>query len=67
MTELEKAQKRLQLVNDAIEFVRDCGNQDRKLGHDKHMEGHYTKALQQLDIYRSSAEVFLKRVETVGR
>lgn len=67
MTELEKAQKKLQLVIDAIEFVRDCGNQDRKLGHGKLMDGHYTKALQQLDIFKTSAEAYLARVQALSQ
>ena len=37
MTETERLSKRLQLVNDALEFVRDCAQQDRKLSPDKHV------------------------------
>lgn len=65
MNELERAKKKLELVNDAIEFLKDCGNQDRKVGGDKHMDGHYTKALQQLDVYRSRAEVMVHRIEAL--
>lgn len=67
MIALEKAQERLRLINEAIDKVRHCGNQDRKVSGDKHMDGHYVKALQQLDILRTGAEVQLKRAETVGQ
>lgn len=65
MTETEKNQKRIALVTDAIDIVRDCANQERKILHEKSVNGHYTKALQELDAIKTHAENMLTRFTTV--
>lgn len=65
MTELEKIQKRIILITDAIDIVRDCANQERKLLHEKTVNGHYTKALHELEAIKSHAENMLTRIKTV--
>lgn len=65
MTETEKIQKRISLVTDAIDIVRDCAVQERKLLHEKTVNGHYTKALHELEAIKAHAENLLSRVNAV--
>jgi hypothetical protein len=67
MTALEIAKRRVELAKDALDFVKDAANQDRKLTHEKHINGHYTKALQELESVLNGAQAYLKRVEVLGR
>lgn len=63
MTETERLSKQLALVSDALEFVRDCAQQDRKLSIDKHVSGHYTIALTQLQHLQDVYNTRLKRAQ----
>ena len=63
MTETERLSKQLGLVVDALEFVRDCAQQDRKLSPDKHVNGHYTIALTQLQHLQDVYKARLKRAQ----
>ena len=67
MTEVEKLQARLEAVDQAIEAVRHALSVDRKMGHDKHPSGHYTKALVELDSVRNQILALKVRYEAVGR
>ena len=66
MTDLEKAQERVRIATEALEFVKTAANHDRKLSHDKHMNGHYHKALDELNRVVETELAMLKRVETIG-
>ena len=67
MTELEKLNERLTIVNQAITAVQRAETVDRKLSHDKHTNGHITKALTEMITLKTGIEALIKRVETVGR
>ena len=67
MTELEIAKRRVELAKDALDFVKDAANQERKLTHEKHVNGHYTKAMQELESILFGAQAYLKRLEILGR
>lgn len=67
MTEVEKLQARLEAVDQAVEAVRHALSVDRKMGHDKHPSGHYTKALVELDSVRNQILALKVRQEAVGR
>lgn len=67
MTEVEKLEARIVAVDQAIEAVRHALSVDRKMGHDKHPSGHFTKALSELDSVRTQLSALKVRVETVGR
>ena len=67
MTDLEKLQERLATVDAAFTAVQHAATTERKLSHDKHTSGHFTKALAELDLVRTSLSALIKRHETVGR
>jgi hypothetical protein len=67
MTDLEKVVQRLNAVEDAIHATQHAANVDRKLSHDKHTNGHFTKALQELVSIKVQLESVAKRIETIGR
>ena len=67
MTELEKLEARIEAVDTAIANVKMAMGVDRKLGHDKHVNGHFTKALQELTSIQTQLNALKVRVETVGR
>lgn len=67
MTELEKLEARIEAVDTAIANVKMAMSVDRKLGHDKHVNGHFTKALQELTSVQTQLNALKVRVETVGR
>lgn len=48
MTDLEKAQERVRLATEALDFVKNASNHDRKLSTDRHMNGHYHRAIDEL-------------------
>lgn len=66
MTNLEKAQERVRLASEALEFVKTAANHDRKLSHNNHMNGHYHKAIDELARVFETESAMLKRVETTG-
>jgi hypothetical protein len=67
MTELEKLQARIEAVDRAIDTVKIAMNLDRKLSHDKHTNGHFTKALTELTDIQSSLNALQIRMKTLGR
>jgi len=67
MTELEKLQARSEAVDRAIDTVKIAMNLDRKLSHDKHTNGHFTKALTELTDIQSSLNALQIRMKTLGR
>lgn len=67
MTEIEKLEARIEAVDTAIASVKMALGVDRKMSHDKHPSGHFTKALTELDCVRTQLNSLKVRMETVGR
>jgi hypothetical protein len=67
MTDLEKLEARIEAVDTAIASVKMALGVDRKLGHDKHPNGHYTKALTELTDIQTSLNALRVRMITLGR
>lgn len=67
MTEIEKLQERISAIDQAITATQHAISVDRKMSHDRHVNGHFTKALTELTAVKNSLQLLLKRVETVGR
>ncbi len=67
MTELEKLEARIEAVDTAIANVKMAMAVDRKLSHDKHASGHFTKALTELVDVQTKLNALKRRMETVGR
>jgi pterin-4a-carbinolamine dehydratase len=64
---LETAIEQLELINEAIAVVTKCAKQSQKISHNKHIEDKYTSALFQLELYRTSAQVYLTRIKIIGK
>lgn len=67
MTELEKAQRRLDLITDAIAAVKFAAEEERKITHAKHIDQFYAEALDRLDVKLTGTRAYLTRIETIGR
>lgn len=67
MTDLEKLEVRIEAVDTAMFNVKVALNVDRKLSHDKHSNGHFTNALDELMSVRTQLSNLKLRIETVGR
>jgi hypothetical protein len=67
MTDLEKLEARIEAVDTAIANVKMAMGVDRKLSHEKHPSGHYTKALAELMTIQSSLNNLRVRMIAVGR
>ena len=67
MTDLEKLEARIEAVDTAIASVKMAMGVDRKMGHDKHPSGHFTKALAELMSLQSQLNALRIRLQTVGR
>jgi len=67
MTDLEKLETRIEAVDTAIAATKMALGVDRKLSHDKHPNGHYTKALTELTDIQTSLNALRVRMITVGR
>ena len=67
MTETDKLNERLEAIEQAITATQHALNVDRKLSHDKHVNGHFTKALTELMTIRTGLHALKVRQETVGR
>jgi hypothetical protein len=67
MTDLEKLEARIEAVDTAIAATKMALGVDRKLSHDKHPNGHYTKALTELTDIQTSLNALRVRMITVGR
>ena len=48
MTELEKAQRTVELINHAMKTLKECAAEERKIYHDKHLDEYYLQALDRL-------------------
>jgi len=67
MTEVEKLEARIEAIDTAIASVKMAMGVDRKLSHDKHPSGHFTKALAELMTIQSSLNALRIRTIAVGR
>jgi hypothetical protein len=67
MNDLEKLEARIEAVDTAIAATKMAMGVDRKLGHDKHPNGHYTKALTELVDIQTGLNALRIRLITVGR
>jgi hypothetical protein len=67
MTDLEKLEARIEAVDTAIANVKMAIGVDRKLSHEKHPNGHFTKALAELMTIQSSLNALRIRMIAVGR
>jgi hypothetical protein len=67
MTEVEKLEARIEAIDTAIANVKMAMGVDRKLSHDRHPNGNFTKALDELTSIRSQLSILKIRVETIGR
>lgn len=66
MNNLEKAQEALATAKSAIDAVHHAANHERKALGEKVMNGHYVKALQELEKVKEHAESLLHRAEAQG-
>jgi hypothetical protein len=67
MTELEKLEARIEAVNTAIAATKMALGVDRKMSHDKHPSGHYTKALTELTDIQTGLNALKIRMIAIGR
>ena len=67
MTEIEKFDARIKALEEALAAVQHAAVVDRKMGHDKHYNGHFTKALDELTTARDAVSAHKKRFEIVGQ
>lgn len=67
MNEIEKLEARIEATDTAIATVRMAMGVDRKLSHDKHTNGLFTKALDELTSIRSQLSNLKVRVETLNK
>jgi hypothetical protein len=67
MTELEKLEARIEAVNTAIAATKMALGVDRKMSHDKHPSGHYTKALTELIDIQTGLNALKIRMIAIGR
>lgn len=67
MTEIEKLEARIDAVAAAIDAIKHAAVVDRKMSHDKHVDGHFTKALTEMAGLSSSLNALKKRIEAIGR
>ena len=67
MTEIEKAQQAVLLVEHAIFNVKFAAEEERKITHAKHIDQFYAEALDRLDVKLTGARAYLTRIEITGR
>jgi hypothetical protein len=67
MTELEKAQRKLDLITNAIAAVKFAAEEERKITHAKHIDTFYVEALDRLDLKLTGARAYAYRVQVIGR
>lgn len=63
MNTLEKVQEQLKTAKETFDYVQHQANHDRKLAKDGHMNGHYVKALQELEKVTKHYEDLVHRAE----
>lgn len=67
MTDLEKLETRIEAVDTAIANVKMAMGVERKMSHDKHPNGHYTKALTELVSIQTQLNALRIRMLAVNR
>lgn len=67
MNELDKLIERSTAVDAAIAATQHAASVDRKMSHDKHTNGHFTKALTELTSLKNQLELLRRRAEAIGR
>ena len=67
MTEVEKAQRQLDLITDAFAAVKYAAEEERKITHAKHIDQYYVEALDRLGVKLTGARAYAHRVMTIGR
>ena len=67
MTKLEQAQRQVDLINHAINTLKECMAEERKMFHDKHPDEYYQQALGRLDVKKVGADAYLYRIKVIGR
>ncbi len=67
MTDLEKTEERFNISKEAFNALQQVASKHRKLSHDKHCNGHFTKALDELNKVVMAESALLVRMRTVGR
>lgn len=67
MTEFEKAQRKLDLITNAIAAVKFAAEEERKITHNKHIDTYYAEALDRLDLKLTGARAYAYRVQTIGK
>ena len=63
MNTLEKAQEQFKTAKETFDYVQHAAIHDRKLTKDGHMNGHYVKALQELEKVKKHYEDLVHRAE----
>ena len=63
MNTLEKTQEQFKTAKETFDYVQHAAIHDRKLTKDGHMNGHYTKALQELEKIKKHYEDLVHRAE----
>lgn len=66
MNNLDKAKEALESAKTAIDAVQHAANHERKILGEKVMNGHYVKALQELEKVKEHAESLVRRAEAQG-
>ena len=66
MNNLDKAKEALESAKTAIDAVQHAANHERKILGEKVMNGHYVKALQELEEVKEHAESLIHRAEAQG-
>ena len=67
MTELEKAQREVELIDRAINTLKECAAEERKMYHAKHIDQYYREALDRLEVKKVGADAYLYRIKVIGR
>ena len=63
MTELDKLNARIQSLDEALAAINHAAVVDRKNGHDKHYNGHFTKALAEITAVKAHVESLKTRIQ----
>lgn len=66
MKNLDKAKEALESAKTAIDAVQHAANHERKILGEKVMNGHYVKALQELEKVKEHTESLVHRAEAQG-
>lgn len=67
MTEIEKLNERLTSIEQAIAATQHAATVERKLGHERQLSGHYTKALTELTALKTNVQSLIRREETLSQ